>query len=212
MYTQALIRDSIWSFSSWALLKIWVHLALQSPPAQCETAHRGRRVYKRRKWIFIDWYTDSLYGKSTPHKAVFTLEEHWISVVSHPPLCTLFSSVPFLIWLMRAPIILNFRAFSINPHVVYRVPPKASTLNVSTEPELHRPEKNQRDVNYIWPRSTGTIKQTPGLRWSLPCVKVSHVLCLHYTAGFEIVLQCGVCPGSLFVFDVFIHHTRSNDF
>lgn len=30
--------------------------------------------------------------------------------------------------------------------------------------------------------------------------------------ALKIVLQCGVCPGSLFVFDMFIHHTRSNDF
>lgn len=107
-------------------------------------------------------------------------------------------------WLIRSPLIVCFRATccllkSFNRKCQHR------TRATSTW-------KNQRDVNYIWPRSTGTIKQTPGLRWSLPCVKVSHVLCLHYTAGFEIVLQCGVCPGSLFVFDVFIHHTRSNDF
>lgn len=64
----------------------------------------------------------------------------------------------------------------------------------------------------IGPRSTGTIKQTPGLRWSRRCVKVVRASCLHYTADLEIVLPCAVRPGSLFVFDVFIHHTRSNDF
>lgn len=179
-----------------------------TPGSVWKSSQRQKSLREEKMNIHCSIHRVSVWEIYTPRGSVYT----WFTTtlnISHVTITTVSKVHLYLFfnvntWLIRSPLIVCFRATccllkSFNRKCQHR------TQATSTW-------KNQRDVNYIWPRSTGTIKQTPGLRWSLPCVKVSHVLCLHYTAGFEIVLQCGVCPGSLFVFDVFIHHTRSNDF